>query len=362
MVYNGQKTSPNSLIYLGDITKIKVKDMKIDVSAKNPLKSRENRVSENKNNYIGKISLPQSVEVHRMKLRPVLMIALLTVTLFSAIMMMIPQETEASPITVVTLNLQPEPPQVDVSPGSSGIVTLQGTVYCLKYGPDQVKVNLIGSSDIAGASVIPPNMVFGGAGGSEETRSFAVTTRVPQGTTFTATPTVTVSGNFIQGGLQYNIPPVQQLIEILPYYKLEVDTPPPQEIGAGEFVYFAIKITNVGNTEDTYEFIFDNLEDLQDKEWTVATITPKTYIEDETKTITVSAQAPQTWTIWRNEVQPFNLRIVSQQAAEEGGDVKYFVPLYVRQKGIYIPGFSPMFAIMGIGAVALIMGKRRLGT
>jgi hypothetical protein len=336
--------------------------MKLDVSAKNPPKIPKKHVSENKNNYIGKISLPKSVEVHRMKLRPVLMIALLTVTTLSAMMMLIPQETEASPITVVTLTLQAEPPKVDVSPGSSGIVTLQGTVYCLKYGPDQVKVNLIGSSDISAASVIPPNMVFGGAGGTEETRSFAITTRVPQGTTFTATPQVTVSGTFIQGGLNYNIPPVQQLIEILPYYKLEVDTPPPQEIGAGEFVYFSIKITNVGNTEDTYEFVFDNLKDLQDKGWTVATITPKTYIEDEVKTLTVSGQAPQTWTIWRNEVQPFNLRILSQQSAEEGGDVKYFVPLYVRQKGIYIPGFSPMFAIMGIGAVAMVMGKRRLDT
>jgi hypothetical protein len=281
---------------------------------------------------------------------------------FGSMMIFTAEEAEASPITVVTLTLQPEPPKVDVSPGSSGIVTLTGTVYCLKYGPDQVKVSLSGSSDISGASVIPPNMVFGGTGGSEETRSFAVTTRVPQGTTFLATPQVTVAGNFVQGGLQYNINPVMQIIEVEPYYKLEVDTPPPQEIGAGEFVYFAIKITNVGNTEDTYEFIFDNLKDLQGKEWTVATITPKTYLEKETKTITVSAQAPQTWSLWRNEVQPFNLRIISQQATEEGGDVKYFVPLYVRQKGIYIPGFSPMFAIMGIGVVALIMGKRRFGT
>jgi hypothetical protein len=185
---------------------------------------------------------------------------------------------------------------------------------------------------------------------------------VPQGTTFLATPVVTISGNFVQGGLVQNINPVNQIIEIQPYYKLEVDTPPPQEIGAGEFVYFSIKITNVGNTEDTFEFIFDNLKDLQGKQWTVATITPKTYQEKETKTLTVSAQAPQTWSLWTNEVQPFNLRILSQQSLAEGGDVKYFVPLYVRQKGIYIPGFSPMFALMGIGMVAIVMGKRRLDT
>jgi hypothetical protein len=360
-MYNGQNSPPNSLIYLGDIASFEVKRMKKNSPANIPSKSSKSRVSGNKNNYIGKKTLPISVEVPRMKFRPLILIALLTMTAFSSFMIFTAEEAEASPLTVVTLALQAEPPQVEVKPGSSGIVTFTGTVYCLKYGPDQVKVSLSGSSDLGGANVNPPNMVFGGNSGSEESRPFSLTTRVPQGTTFAATPQVTVSGISVQGGLQYPINPVTHFIEILPYYKLEVDTPPPQEIGAGEFVNFVIKITNVGNTEDTYEFNFDNLKDLQGKEWTVATITPKTYQEKETKTVLVSAQAPQTWSLWRNEVQPFNLEIISQQSRDEGGSVKYFVPLYVRQKGIYIPGFSPMFAIVGIGVVALLMGKRRMG-
>lgn len=319
------------------------------------------RSSENKKNYIGKKYLPHRVEVYRMKRRSIVMIALLSMMLIGTMLIFVPEEAEASPITVVTLTTQPEPPKVDVSPGSAGIVTISGTIYCLKYGPDQVKVYLQAQSETGGASVIPPSSVFGGTGGSEETKAFAVTTRVPMGYTFMATPQVTISGYFVQGGLQYEIPPVTQLIEIQPYYKLEVDTPPPQEIGAGEFVYFPIKITNVGNAEDTYRFDFMNLEKLQENQWTVATITDKTFLEDEMKTITVSAQAPQTWSIWRNEVTPFNLRITSVQSEETAFLVRYDVPLYVRQKGIYIPGFSPIFAIIGIGLVAVIMGKKRLG-
>ncbi|UCG70224.1 MAG: hypothetical protein JSV09_04185 [Thermoplasmata archaeon] len=294
-----------------------------------------------------------------MKKLSIIAVVLLTLTMLSTMLIFIPQESEASPLTVVILNLQGEPPKVDVSPGSSGIIKFDGTVSCTKYGPDQVKVFLQAQSDTGGASVIPPSLVFTGAGGSEETKSFAVTTRVPQGYTFMATPQVTVSGYFVQGGLQYDASSVTQIIEIEPYYKLQVDTPPPQEIGAGEFVHFPIKIQNVGNSEDTYRFEFLNLEKLQDNQWTVATITDKTFIEDEIKTLTVSAQAPQTWTIWRNEVTPFNLRITSIQSEETAIMVRYDVPLYVRQKGIYIPGFSPVFAIMGIGIVALIMGKRR---
>lgn len=328
--------------------------------SKNPSKIGKNPLYIYKKNYIGNKYLLRPVEVNRMKRYSIVIIAMITLSMLGMMLSYVPEEAEASPLTIVTLKLQPDPPSVDVSPGSAGIVTMHGEISCTKYGPDPVKCFLQGSSDFGPAPVVPSNFVFSGSSGGEQSDTFSVTTRVPMGTTFTMTPAITVQGYFDQGGLRNNIAPVNQIIQIEPYYKLEVDTPPPTEIGAGEFVYFSIKITNVGNTEDTYEFIFLNLEDLVDKQWTVATITPKTFQEDDVKTITVSAQAPQTWTIWRNEVQPFNLRIVSQQSQEEGGNVRYDVPLYVRQKGIYIPGFSPMFAFMGIGIVALVMGKRRL--
>jgi hypothetical protein len=358
---NSQKTSPNFLIYLGNITSQRGEKMLTNEIIENGPQMVRKRVSKNKKNYIGKKSLPHRVEVHRMKRLSIMAIILLTMTMFSTMLILAPEESEASPLTVVTLKLQEVPPKVDVSPGSSGITTFQGEIRCIKYGPDQVKAYLQASSDTGGANVNPPSRVFSGASGSEEVDTFSLTTRVPMGYTFMATPQVVVSGYFVQGGLTYEIPAVTQFIEIEPYYKLQVDTPPPQEIGAGEFVFFSIRITNVGNVEDTYRFEFMNLEDLVDKQWTVPTITDKTFYEKEMRTIEVSAQAPQTWTIWRNEVISFNLRITSIQSEETAFLVRYDVPLYVRQKGIYIPGFSPVFAILGIGVVALIMGKRRLG-
>jgi hypothetical protein len=317
-------------------------------------------VSEDKNNYIGKKTLWHHVEVHRMKRRSFMAVLLLTLTMFSAMLVLIPEESEASQLTIVTISVQATPPEVDVSPGSPGIVVMNGEVRCTKYGPDPVEVYLIAASDTGGASVVPPNFVFSGSTGTTQTDTFAVTTRVPMGYTFMATPQITVSGTYSQGALSYTIPPVMQIIKILPYYKLELETPPPQEIGPGEFVYFPIKITNVGNAEDTYRFDFINLEDLTKDQWTVAPITDKTLPEDEMQQVTVTAQAPQTWTIWRNDVTPLLLRVTSIQSEETAYIVKYDIPLYVRQKGIYIPGFSPMFAILGIGVVALIMGKRRM--
>jgi hypothetical protein len=135
-----------------------------------------------------------------------------------------------------------------------------------------------------------------------------------------------------------------------------VEAPPPLEGGPGDFVYFPIKITNKGNTQDTYEFIFDNLADLCNSEWTVATITPKTFLPGQTKIIQVSAQIPHgTIEDWV-EIHPFNLRIVSQQAAEEGVDVKYFVPLYARVVRLNIPRFYSISVLIYIILVSVILG------
>jgi hypothetical protein len=164
--------------------------MQENISAKNLPKPLRKPVSNDKNNYIGKKSLPSSVEVHRMKRLSIILIALLTLSMFSMMIFTVPEEAEASPLTIVTLSLQPDPPKVDVSPGSAGIVTMHGSVTCTKYGPDLVKVFLTGSSDFGPAPVVPASFVFSGQAGAENTDTFSVTTRVPMGTTFTLTRVV----------------------------------------------------------------------------------------------------------------------------------------------------------------------------
>jgi hypothetical protein len=270
----------------------------------------------------------------------------------------IPERVKASSETIVKLTLQPEPSKVEVSPGSSGIVTLTGTVYCLKYGPDEVRVSLTASSDACGANVIPPNMVFGGTGGSEETRSFAVTTRVPMGTLFGEIPSVTVSGSYLQGNIQYPILSATQIIEIEPYYELDIMNPPPQEMERGEIAYIPVKITNMGNIEDTYEFMFDNIALCSGRKWTVATITPKTFQPNEIKTYTVSIQEYNREMENEIEIFRFNLRIISQQATEEGGNVKYIVPIYLVIRDPSIPIFIPFSMLVGAIFVTMVFAWR----
>ncbi len=296
-----------------------------------------------------------------MKGHSVIWVVLVISTMLVSFIFLVPERARASTPSSVTLKLQDTPPKVDVSPGSVGIVKVDGTATCLKYGPDPVKVFLQGQSDIGAANVIPSRMVFTGTHGSEGTQQFSVITRVPKGLTSKSTPKVTISGYFIHGGLQYEIPPVTQIIEIKPYYRLEADIPPPQEIGADGFVDFKIKVTNIGNAENTCSFILMGMTDLMNQYWTYETVTPYpiTFMEGETRTITVRVQGPQTQTNERNKITPYNLRITSIQSEKTAFLERYDVPLHIYQKGFSIPGFSSLFAFIGIGFVALVMGKNR---
>ncbi|UCG68017.1 MAG: hypothetical protein JSV09_09250 [Thermoplasmata archaeon] len=173
----------------------------------------------------------------------------------------------ANPLTEVTLSLQEEPAHADVSPESSGIVKIDGTVTCVKWGPDQVKVFLNATSTHGGASVIPPSFVFSGTGGSEDTKPFAVTTRVPQGTSSSELVTVTVSGNYVQGGLQYDIEPQSALIIVDQYYLVEANSTEGFDLTgkAGGNKDIKLNIQNAGNGNDVFEIDFQNRGDLEVK-------------------------------------------------------------------------------------------------
>jgi len=292
-----------------------------------------------------------------MSSRAVVMLGLM-VTMFVSITVVLSNEAKAFPSTNVNLELPAESPKVEYIPGDSGTVEFTCQITCNISGSEDVKAFLQANVNIGGAIVYPQSFIFNESGEPEEKVNFTVAIRVPYDTDLL--PHVTVSGYFFQGGLQCEIPPVTQKIEVEPYYRIEVETPSPQKIGAGEYVYFPLKIKNIGNTEDIYRFEFLNLGDLCDDQWVIETITHQTFPANEAKTVWVSAQAPQTWTIWRNEVTPFNLRITSVKSEETHSLVQHDVYLYVREKGSYIPGFSPVFAILGICLVAMFMGKRRL--
>ena len=201
----------------------------------------------------------------------------------------------ANPLTEVTLSLQEEPAYADVSPGSSGLVNIEGTVTCEKWGPDQVKVYLNATSTHGGASVVPPSYVFTGTGGSEETKPFGVTTRVPQGTSSSELVTVTVSGYYVQSALQYDIEPQSALIIVDQYYLVEVNSTEGLDLTgkAGENKDIKLNIKNAGNGNDVFEIDFQNRGDLEVKGFNLPAPKEITLHEESNENISLAIGIPE---------------------------------------------------------------------
>ena len=126
------------------------------------------------------------------------------------------------------------------------------------------------------------------------------------------------------------------------------------EISPGDSVVFSLKVENRGDGEDTLEARIENEDDLVDNGWTLAPIQKLIIDEKQVKPISYTVQAPQKWTIWQNKIHIIKLEMVSTD-----GGVKEPYPLFVRTKGVYIPGFEPVFAIMALLGMAFIMKRHR---
>jgi hypothetical protein len=282
--------------------------------------------------------------------------------IFSILIMMVISNVPslyASPLTEVTLKLQEEPPKVDVSPGSSGIVTAQGTVTCEKWGPDQVKVSLTGNSTFGGANVNPPNIVFGGASGSEETRSFSVTTRVPPGTPCTEKGELFVAGIFTQGGMQDDIDSVAIKIIILQFYQISVENEKGKiqnmnyTSKAGDTIQVDFYLRNEGNGNDVFNIDFGNRENMQKRDFELPVIKEIGINPNVRENVFLDIGIP------KDTTGTFETQVVitSKGSEKEGSSVTYILPVTLKVEEVSIPDkiLSFILSPLIIGIVIVIV-------
>lgn len=239
----------------------------------------------------------------------------------------------ANPLTTVTLELQEEA-SVDVSPGSAGVVTLHGTVKCVKYGPDPVKVFLFANSTSGSASVVPGNFVFSGSSGAEQTDTFSVTTRVAQGTSCYETHTVTVDGYYDQGGMQYEIVPVSGTIIIEQYYLIVLKSEKGFSIStkSGDHGTLEFDIHNEGNGNDVFLVDFENRKEMEDQGFDLPEPTEVAMPEKAVESLKLRIETPED----KSGDFELKLSVTSQGSNKTSNPVKVIkvIPLEVEERSI----------------------------
>jgi len=295
-----------------------------------------------------------------------LLMSIILIGAFLVVMVEIPGEAEAAqPIATIALD---DPEQTaKVGPGQDGIVTFTGTVGVQMVGPGAnvqlIVVKLTAESPWV-TSISPSTIVFQAQNLNEE-KIFTVVVKVPNFESFSTQGNVQISGtvNTVPGVLLSTIAPTGGIITIEPYYQLRVSCPEPYiEISPGDPLLFSVTIKNEGNSQDRIQIDIPNQKELTDEEWVVSLGTRTMMLEEKKEqVIKLSITPPMDWTLYRNRVTNVKLEvksITSTQGQSAMVETQYF-DFYVRDKGIYIPGFEPLFALMALVIVAVAMRKIR---
>ena len=281
---------------------------------------------------------------------------LVTAMMLCCLFTYIPGESDASQLTIVTTSINPASQNVNVQPGATGAVQFSGECTAEIYGPAPVIVTL--SAVMVGggtATVSPQSFTLSSTGRTSQALSISCV--VPILISRNTQPKVQITGTFTQGASAGPVGGCEAQLIVLQFYKFIVYSEGPyQEVGPGDSIVFPIKLENYGNGQDTIVTKVDNEEDLVGDGWTLTPIPKITMDEKQVKTISYTVQTPQKWTIWQNKIHIIKLQFISE---DSGATVKEDYPLFVRTKGIYIPGFEPIFTIMILVGMAFIMQHKR---
>lgn len=306
----------------------------------------------------------------RYELIRISMMTAIIVGAFLFIMVELPDSAEAAQVTA-QLSLDNAEQKASVGPGETGVVRFTGTVKVEMIGPGQsvqmIQVTLTASAGWP-ATVTPSSITFL-ASQTGQAHPFEVVVRVPNFTSFTQNGEVIIGGSVqtLPGApVRYNIPETKGIISINPYFLVRVQCDEPyMEISPGDQFMYQLKIRNDGNTPDNINIKIDeeSFKKLSGDHW-VVTLSTNTIMVQEGKTenIPVSISAPEDWTLYRNRVTSIKITVRSETSLKQGSPETHDYMLWVRDKGIYIPGYDPILIVLSLAIVVIgakiIAGRR----
>jgi hypothetical protein len=289
-------------------------------------------------------------------------IFLVMLLMLGSIFVYLPKEddkVEAVGAPAITIALAQAKQTAYVAPGQDGIVTFTGTVFAqIPWSPNIQYLVVQLQADAGGWPVsVPPALTFSKA---QKQQSFTLSVQVPIETSQRTQGQLSVSGrwSYSPGAGGGTIPPATAIIFVKQYYQFSVGCDKPYvQVQPGSSLGFRLRLINEGNANDRLRVEVQNLKELADKGWTIQLSQDKFAVpEKQEKVLTVSVTTPVKWNVWKNDVTTIQIRIISAQA-EGLGEVSDIADysLYVRQKGVSIPGFEPAFAIIALAMISVLV-------
>jgi hypothetical protein len=166
------------------------------------------------------------------------------------------------------------------------------------------------------------------------------------------------------GNLQQSTGSVQVPVQADFFSIIEATTPNAiQKAKPQALVSYPVTVTNFGNAQTKVEFLPEGVPE----KWQVTPPSPVTLQarqqgqQQNSRTVNLNVQTPFQ-NGYMNVVGAITMRIRSSYALDPKviGD-STIISTLTTTKGFYVPGFDPMLALMGIGAVAVALANRPEG-
>jgi hypothetical protein len=81
--------------------------------------------------------------------------------------------------------------------------------------------------------------------------------------------------------------------------------------------------------------------------------------QDEYAQIKVTIQTPQKWHVWVKEIHIVTIKVTSAEARNQAILYSQQFSLSIFMKGMHIPGFDPLLAVLAVGIVAASIRARQ---
>tara|TARA_B100002003_G_scaffold18020_1_gene14920 strand:- start:512 stop:1384 length:873 start_codon:yes stop_codon:yes gene_type:complete len=280
-------------------------------------------------------------------------VILATLMLGTTLLMFTPA-AEAQAVVAYSISFTDGQVNLDVRPGASGV----GCTEMLVSNEGQAAIDVDVSISGGGVTISPGAVsVTLGSGGSITVPICALA--LTQSSYKNVQVTALASGRESNTQLNSVNKNAGFAVIIEQYARLSVQAAQPfQRVGPGKEFFLTFVAVNNGNYQDTIAVEVLNLKDLEDSGFVVALAAQQYLIDAQgEQPVQVSVSTPRGTVIgWSNEYHTIIMQVATTlQGETEARSVT--ATLWVR--GVFLPGFDPLFTIFALAIVASALSRSR---
>ena len=280
-------------------------------------------------------------------------VILATLMLGTTLLMFTPA-AEAQAVVAYSISFTDGQVNLDVRPGASGV----GCTEMVVSNEGQAAIDVDVSISGGGVTISPGAVsVTLGSGGSITVPICALA--LTQSSYKNVQVTAIAQGRESNSQLNQVNKNAGFAVIIEQYARLSVQAAQPfQRIGPGKEFVLTFTAVNNGNYQDTVAVDILNLKDLEEAGFVVALAAPQYLVDAQgEQPVQVSVSTPRGTVIgWSNEYHTVIMQVATTlQGETEARSVT--ATLWVR--GVFLPGFDPLFTIFALAIVASALSRSR---